>query len=119
MSQNINDKIDICGLDDIAEPGSKEFVIGEGQGAWYGFVVRKDGAVYAYANTCPHTGAMLNWAPDRFLTKAGDRIMCGVHGAIFDIETGYCELGPCQGQALKDVPVTVENDRVLVADPRG
>ncbi|MDX1443256.1 MAG: Rieske (2Fe-2S) protein [Gammaproteobacteria bacterium] len=110
----MTDKHDICSIDDIPDPGSKEFVIGEGQSAWYGFVVKKDGEVFAYANTCPHTGAMLNWAPDRFLTKAGDRIMCGVHGAIFEIETGYCEMGPCKGQSLRDMQVSVEDGRVMV-----
>lgn len=104
---------DICGLEEIVDPGAKEFVLGEGQSAWYGFVVKKNGEVFAYANTCPHTGAMLNWAPDRFLTRAGDRIMCGVHGAIFDISTGLCEIGPCVGQSLKSMRVEVENNRVV------
>jgi nitrite reductase/ring-hydroxylating ferredoxin subunit len=105
---------DICAINELADPGAKEFVLGEGERAWYGFVVKKDGDVFAYANTCPHTGAMLNWAPDRFLTRAGDRIMCGVHGAIFEIETGYCEMGPCKGQSLRDMTVAVEDDRVVI-----
>lgn len=105
---------DICAFDEIDDPGAREFVLGEGQGAWYGFIVKKDGEIFAYANTCPHTGAMLNWAPDRFLTKAGDRIMCGVHGAIFEIQTGYCEMGPCQGQSLRAMEVSVEDGRIIV-----
>lgn len=110
--------LDICGVDDLAEPGAKEFEIENARGEkWYGFVVRKAGEVYAYANACPHTGAMLNWGPDRFLTRAGDRIMCGVHGALFDIETGYCLAGPCQGQSLRDLEARVEDGRVKVAQP--
>lgn len=105
---------EICCFDELTDPGAKEFVLGEGKSAWYGFIVRKDDEVFAYANTCPHTGAMLNWGPDRFLTRAGDRIMCGVHGAIFEIETGYCEMGPCKGQSLRDMQACLEDGMVVV-----
>ncbi|HLU60864.1 MAG TPA: Rieske (2Fe-2S) protein [Gammaproteobacteria bacterium] len=110
--------LDICGVDDLAEPGAKEFEIENSRGQkWYGFLVKKDGAFHAYANACPHTGAMLNWGPDRFLTRAGDRIMCGVHGALFEIDTGLCVAGPCQGQSLRDLEVRVEDGRVQVLQP--
>lgn len=108
----------ICALADIADPGAKEFEITNSRGEpWYGFVVRKDGVVYAYANSCPHTGAMLNWAPDRFLTRAGNQIMCGVHGALFEIETGYCTLGPCKGQALRALQTQLIDGQVCVREP--
>lgn len=109
---------DICALGDIADPGAKEFVIENSRGeAWYGFAVRKGDDVYAYANSCPHTGAMLNWGPDRFLTRAGNQIMCGVHGAVFEIETGFCTAGPCKGQWLRDLEVEIENGTVRVRGP--
>lgn len=109
----------ICALTDIADPGAKEFQVENSAGqAWYGFIVRKGEAVFAYANSCPHTGAMLNWAPDRFLTRAGNQIMCGVHGALFEIETGFCTAGPCKGQSLRDLEVRVEEGIVRVVEPR-
>ena len=109
---------DICELEAIDDPGAKEFEIENIAGEkWYGFVVRKGNEIYAYANSCPHTGAMLNWGPDRFLTRAGNQIMCGVHGAVFEIETGYCTLGPCKGQSLRDIDARVEDGIVKVAQP--
>lgn len=108
----------VAELDQIADPGSKEFEIENAHGQkWYGFLVRRGVEVYAYANSCPHTGAMLNWAPDRFLTRAGNQIMCGVHGAVFEIETGYCTAGPCQGQSLRDLEVKTESGIVSVRQP--
>ncbi|HEX6929461.1 MAG TPA: Rieske (2Fe-2S) protein [Gammaproteobacteria bacterium] len=109
---------DVCALDDIADPGAKEFEIENSSGEqWFGFVVRKGGAAYAYANSCPHTGAMLNWGPDRFLTRAGLQILCGVHGALFDIDTGFCTDGPCRGQSLRALKTWVEAGVVRVERP--
>jgi peptide/nickel transport system substrate-binding protein len=100
------DYLAICRLGDIADPGAKEFEIENRRGQkWYGFVVRKGEDVYAYANSCPHTGAMLNWGPDRFLTRAGDLIMCGVHGAQFEIDVA-------QGLAKTGSPVAALDPRV-------
>lgn len=114
----MSELITVCRLEEIPNPGAKEFEIENARGQkWYGFVVRKNGEVYAYANSCPHTGAMLNWGPDRFLTRAGNQIMCGVHGALFEIETGYCTAGPCQGQSLRDLDAWIENGLVKVARP--
>lgn len=107
----------VCRFDELTDPGAKEFEIENARGQkWYGFVVRKGEDVYAYANACPHTGAMLNWGPDRFLARTG-QIMCGVHGATFEIETGYCTAGPCQGQSLRDLEARVEEGMVKVVQP--
>ncbi len=107
-------EIRVCGLGDIGDPGAKEFDYTLDGHTEYGFVVCRDGQVSAYVNSCPHTGAALNWGPDRFLTKAGDQIMCGVHGAIFRTEDGHCLEGPCQGRDLTALPCRVENGDVLV-----
>ena len=114
----MSDAIAICAFDAVADPGAKEFVVENSKGEpWYGFVVRKGREVFAYANSCPHTGAMLNWGPDRFLTRAGLQIMCGVHGALFDIESGYCTAGPCQGQFLRKLEAWVEEGVVRIVRP--
>jgi len=113
-------EVTVCRLDELEEPGAREFEFETDDGRDYGFVVRRDGTVHAYVNSCPHTGASLNWAPDRFLTKAGDRIMCGVHGAIFRIEDGHCEQGPCEGRNLNALACEVVDGEVRVRlDDRG
>lgn len=107
-------RVAICRLDELADPGAREFELPEEDGTEYGFVVRQGDHIRAYINSCPHTGAALNWAPDRFLTKSGDRIMCGVHGAIFRIEDGHCLQGPCEGRDLHPLAVEIEEDTIFI-----
>lgn len=69
------------------------------------FVVHYRGEFFAYRNRCPHTGISLNWQPDQFLDISHQRIQCSTHGALFRIDDGYCEWGPCRGQSL--MPLTL------------
>jgi nitrite reductase/ring-hydroxylating ferredoxin subunit len=81
-------------------------------------VVRQGDRVFGYVNTCPHYDrAPLEWKTDGFLNGAGDRIQCASHGALFRIEDGYCEVGPCLGQALQPLALRVEDGEVLLAGP--
>lgn len=91
-------------FDDIAEPGSREFCVAEVQG----FVVRKNGQLYAYQNRCPHTGVTLNWSADVFLDSQEELIQCAMHGALFTLEEGYCLHGPCAAQSLLKISLTVD-----------
>jgi len=71
-------------------------------------------AVFAYRNVCPHAGNPLHWKPHAFLSKKRDLILCSVHGATFDIETGKCVGGPCPGRALTPLRVAVEAGVIAV-----
>lgn len=101
-------------LDDIDDPGCREFSVGEGDWPFRGFVVRRGTRVFAYENYCVHAGHPLNWVPERFLTTDRDAIICASHGAVYTIETGQCFKGPCKGKSLRPVDVRVEDGEVLV-----
>jgi nitrite reductase/ring-hydroxylating ferredoxin subunit len=105
-------------LDELDDPGCREFTSGEGDWPVRGFVVRRANAVYAYENYCMHAGHPLNWMPDRFLTKDGGAIICASHGAMYDIATGRCIAGPCRGQSLRRIDCAVRNDSIYVTLPR-
>lgn len=107
-------RVEVCALGDIDDPGARGFIVEQGDWPLHGFVVRKNDEVFAYLNVCPHAGRMLNWGPDRFLTKDRSQIMCAAHGAVFEIGTGYCVAGPCLGDALSKLDASVENGRVVV-----
>ena len=109
----------VSAVDDIPDPGSREFAIGEGEWPFRGFVIRVGADVFAYQNRCPHAGHPLNWAPHRFLTKDESLIICGSHGAVFERETGLCVDGPCVGRSLTAVPVTIREGKVFVHGPDG
>jgi len=65
-------------------------------------------------NHCPHAGFPLNWQPDVFLAPQAPLILCVMHGALFDIESGECVTGPCAGLALRALPVKIERGYVML-----
>ena len=104
----------LCRLAEIPDPGSRGFDFREGDALRSVFVVRTGGAVRAYENSCPHTLGPLDWVPDQFLTREKDMILCATHGALFRIEDGHCLSGPCIGENLTPLPVSIEGDAVAV-----
>jgi nitrite reductase/ring-hydroxylating ferredoxin subunit len=103
----------LCRVTDIPDGGARGF--GPAEGGFTGlFAVRKGEDVFVYVNSCPHIGAPLDWAPDRFLSSDGSRIVCAMHGAEFQIADGACIRGPCFGDRLEPVPATIDDGVVLV-----
>jgi nitrite reductase/ring-hydroxylating ferredoxin subunit len=96
---------------DIPDGGSKAY--SPAKGAFTGlFAVRRGDEVRVYVNSCPHIGAPLDWAPGRFLSADGTRIICALHGAEFEIDDGLCTSGPCLGDRLDPVVIQI-NDGIL------
>lgn len=106
-------------LEDLPDPGCREFSIGEGDWPFRGFIVRQGDSLFAYRNYCKHAGHRLNWKPDQFLTKDNNHIICASHGALYDIQTGECIAGPCPGALLTRVEVRIEDGDVIVSGPDG
>jgi nitrite reductase/ring-hydroxylating ferredoxin subunit len=77
-------------------------------------IARENGKVYAYVNRCPHQGARLDFEPRQFLDPSGRRLMCGKHGAGFEIATGICLDGPCKGERLERVEALIDGEDVCV-----
>jgi nitrite reductase/ring-hydroxylating ferredoxin subunit len=105
----------LCALADIADPGGRGFVVerdGEKQEI---FVVRRGASVFGYANDCPHVGTPLDWQPDVFLNVDKTLIQCSTHGALFRIADGVCVEGPCRGDRLRAVRVTLVDGMVVLA----
>ena len=73
---------------------------------------RQGDAVRAWLNVCPHAGRRLDWAPGQFLKSKDGLLVCAAHGASFELAGGQCVAGPCRGDALRMVPVTVRDDAV-------
>jgi len=110
-------EVQVGSLQEIEDPGCREFSIGEGDWPFRGFVVRQGDDVFAYQNFCVHVGHPLNWSPNKFLTKDRTAIICASHGATYEIETGHCFAGPGSGKALRKVEVAVREGIVYVTGP--
>lgn len=104
---------ELCRLEEIAD-GGREIPLGGDRSL---FLIRRQAAVYAYLNACPHTGSPLNWGRDQFLNWDGSLIQCSFHGALFRIEDGLCVWGPCATQHLERVPITVRGGAVILNHP--
>jgi len=108
-------KIRICDLNQLIDSGSRGFVLPQDGGEVEGFVVYRDGHVSAFVNSCPHTGAPLNWSPHQFLDVEAEFIQCSLHGAIFRAEDGFCVRGPCVGESLKSLPVALKEGVIWIS----
>lgn len=81
------------------------------------FLLKQDGEVRAYLNFCPHLGIPLNWQPDQFMSLEGTHIQCSTHGALFQLEDGYCFSGPCRGESLTplNIKISATGDVYLIS----
>lgn len=105
----------LCGLAEVAEPGAKGFRFRQDDKLFAGFVVRKNGDVTGYVDSCPHAGWPLAPFDDLYLTRNHQALLCSGHGALFRIEDGLCTSGPCAGDFLQKWPVVVRDGDILTA----
>ncbi len=76
-------------------------------------VVRFGDALRAYVNSCPHMRLPLELFPNRFLDEAGEQLVCSTHGARFNVSDGECTSGPCRGDVLQPVELTVLDGKIF------
>jgi nitrite reductase/ring-hydroxylating ferredoxin subunit len=108
-----SDAFVLCRIEDIPDGGARGFALpGKRRGV---FAIRRGQQAYVYLNWCPHAGAELEYAKDRFLSADGERIVCFAHGAHFAVETGACVAGPCAGQRLRRLPTRIIDGSVFVS----
>lgn len=108
----------LCRIDDIPDGQARGFDSPDHDHRSI-FAVRRGLRAFVYVNECPHAGAELEYAQDRFLSADGERIICFAHSAHFAVETGHCVGGPCTGQALQAVPATIVDGVVFIPADAG
>ena len=107
-------KYEVCDLDDIQDGDSAKFVPEVPESTLAVLIVRKNDKLFGYINSCPHIGAPLDIRPGKFLSSDKKHILCSNHGALFEINTGYCVFGPCQGKYLEPVETMIEGKSVII-----
>jgi nitrite reductase/ring-hydroxylating ferredoxin subunit len=84
-----------------------------------GFLVNDNGSFHAYVNRCRHMPTPLDFIRDQFVSEDGRYLMCYTHGALYERSTGLCIAGPCKGETLYRLPVSVDQEDILVSCPEG
>ena len=90
----------LCRVDELADPGTRNVVLGEGEDELDIIIVQTNGMRHAYVNCCPHQFIPLETFPNHFLTEDKKFFLCSGHGAQFELATGACISGPCLGKGL-------------------
>ena len=85
---------------------------------FHGLLVKKNGKFYAYRNLCKHLPVTLDLLDGNFVNHEETLIQCHMHGALYELETGYCIEGPCQGANLDCLEIKVEEKRVVITVPQ-
>ena len=84
-----------------------------------GFLMRWKDEFVAYENRCPHWSIPMDAVQDEFLDDSKSFILCPMHGAMFDTDTGVCFQGPCEGDYLEKFDVIdIGEDRVEIRNRR-
>jgi len=105
----------IGNLADLHDGGDGvRFTVRSATGELPAFVVRHRGAVHAYLNVCAHQHVELDWLPGAFFDAGGQTLVCSLHGAHYEPDSGRCVAGPCVGAALTRVPIRVRADGAIV-----
>lgn len=87
-----------------------------------GVAVRLERGVVAFQNVCPHLGLALDCHSDDFTDTEEEQFECDAHGARFEIDSGRCTDGPCQGERLKVFDVELDEaagEFVIRSEGRG
>ena len=103
----------LCRLDDLPDGQATALDVALPDGEESVILLRLGERVNAWLNICPHAGRRLDWAPGKFLISKG-LLVCAAHGASFSVENGVCTGGPCRGESLRAVPVSVEQGDVVL-----
>lgn len=82
-----------------------------------GFVLKKNDRFFVYQNKCKHLPVTLDLGDDNLFTHDKAHFQCHMHGAMYELETGYCVAGPCQGARLNQFELVEEETRLVIRVP--
>ena len=80
-------------------------------------LLREDGDVVGWLNYCQHfTHIRLDKGSGA--ERRDGEVLCTNHGAMFDVESGLCTHGPCEGAYLEGLEVRADDGTVYLTDDR-
>ena len=106
--------INVAKLSDIEEGSATNAAIELADGHRHLILTRKADEVNVFLNSCPHTGVRLDWKVGVFLTVDKAHLQCSTHGALFELDSGFCVAGPCINQCLVKLQTKVYDQAIYV-----
>ena len=106
--------INVAKLSTIEEGSASGAVIELADGHRHLILTRKADEVNVFLNSCPHTGVRLDWKVGVFLTVDKAHLQCSTHGALFELDSGFCVAGPCNNQCLVKLQTKVYDQAIYV-----
>lgn len=76
------------------------------------FALRFEGQVVAYLNRCLHVPVEMDWQPGELLDADREFIICSIHGATYEPQSGRCVGGPCGRGQLTALQVHERDGKV-------
>jgi nitrite reductase/ring-hydroxylating ferredoxin subunit len=73
-----------------------------------------DGEPRAYLNRCRHLPVPIDGGSKQYLTRNGEYLICGLHGALYRLDDGVCTAGPCLHLALESLLLVEENGLLVL-----
>lgn len=107
----------IAALDAVPSDSTLVFEARDGRRGVECILHRAGDAVAAWKNSCPHRPEV-PLDTGRGAIVRGDRLVCHRHGAQFEREDGVCTHGPCAGDVLDGIAVSVRDGDVYLTDER-
>ena len=80
-------------------------------------ILQHDNTYHGFINSCPHMKIPLDWDNNQFFDTDHDLIQCSTHRALFLISTGECIYGPCLGQHLTKIQLSIRDESIYWTDP--
>jgi nitrite reductase/ring-hydroxylating ferredoxin subunit len=103
----------LCASDELAERGKAiTFDVLHYREPARAFALRIEGQVVAYLNRCVHVPTEMDWQEGEFLDMDRQFIMCSIHGAVYEPDTGRCAGGPCGRGKLTSLRVQERDGQV-------
>jgi len=108
----------IASVDDVPEETTFLFRVqaaDNGDDEKEAILVRDDEGIIGWLNYCQHyTHIKLDKGSGAEMRNG--EVICTNHGAYFEVDSGRCTFGPCEGAFLNELAVEVENEEVYLVD---
>jgi len=107
----------ITSVDDVPEETTFLFRVRpvDGEDEKEAILIRDDKGIIGWLNYCQHyTHIKLDKGSGAEMRNG--EVICTNHGAYFEVDSGRCTFGPCEGAFLNELAVGVEDGDVYLVD---